>query len=392
MTAARMRLLFIFCHFVVFCGSCLIQARVTEKDELVLLQVVFRHGDRSPTRSYPTDAHADAWSKGYGQLINKGIWRAYNLGKYFKKTYIDDLKFLPSVFNTDDVAIRSSGYDRTIMTAQSAMTAMYPPQAVQSKWNPEDPEFPWQPIPIHSVPKKDDLILKYGNDCPRYQQLKYQVVIDDNPAFKAFIEQNDHKKVMDLAKKEAGLTYPYFMLYQLYDTLLVQQQNNMTLPSWVDAKVMEVLERLTVLDYHLLTSTPEMARLAGGNLLKELFQNIQHKIHSDENGEKSKKAFFYSAHDSTIMALLGALDIDYDALPEYNAFVAMELYRSQNGTYKIKTLYRTDPNIYPENPQTLHLPACPGEQFCLFDRALQYYESKRLVVKDYNQECEAQNK
>ena len=45
------------------------------------------------------------------------------------------------------------------MTAQSAMTAMYPPQAVQSKWNPEDPEFPWQPIPIHSVPKKVSLWL-----------------------------------------------------------------------------------------------------------------------------------------------------------------------------------------------------------------------------------------
>jgi len=217
-------------------------------------------------------------------------------------------------------------------------------------------------------------------------------VVDDNPRLKAFIEQDDNKKNMDVALKEAGLTYPYVMLYQLYDTLLVEQQNNMALPSWADDKVMKVLERLTVLDYHLLTSTPEMARLAGGNLLKELFHNIQNKINSNENGEKSKKAFFYSAHDSTIMALLGALDIGYEALPEYNAFVAMELYRSQNGTYKIKTLYRTDPNIYPETPQTLHLPACPGEQFCPFDRALQYYESKHLVVKNYNQECEAQNK
>ena len=70
----------------------------------------------------------------------------------------------------------------------------------------------------------------------------------------------------------------------------------------------------------------------------------------------------------TITIFPGALDIGYEALPEYNAFVAMELYRSQNGTYKIKTLYRTDPNIYPETPQTLHLPACPGEQFCPFDR------------------------
>ena len=67
----------------------------------------------------------------------------------------------------------------------------------------------------------------------------------------------------------------------------------------------QVLERLTLLDYHLLTKTSEMARLAGGNLLAELLRNNQNKIAADKKGEYGKKAFFYSAHDSTIMALFG---------------------------------------------------------------------------------------
>ena len=67
----------------------------------------------------------------------------------------------------------------------------------------------------------------------------------------------------------------------------------------------QVLENLTLLDYHLLTKTPEAARLAGGNLLAEFLRNIKNKIEAKENGERSKRAFFYSAHDSTIMALFG---------------------------------------------------------------------------------------
>jgi len=363
------------------------ETRSTDKDELVLLQILFRHGDRSPTRLYPTDAHGAHWTRGLGQLTKTGIWRAFNLGKYFKKTYIDDLGFLPPMFNTEDVAIRSSGYDRTIMTAQSVMTAMYPPTMDEAKWNPNDPNFPWQPIPIHSVPKKDDLLLKYGNHCPRYQQLKNEILGTD-PALQQFAQDANNRKVLDLAKESTGLTnYPDFMLYQLFDTLFVERENNLTLPPWVDDNVMSVLENLTLLDYHLLTKTPEAARLAGGNLLAEFLRNIKNKIEAKENGERSKRAFFYSAHDSTIMALFGAMNIAYDALPHYNAFVALELYRSPNGAYKVKASYRSDTSIYPEKPKTISLPACPGLDLCPVDDVVDYYESRHLAVKDYDLEC-----
>lgn len=372
--------------FLICCLFSFLGARATEKDELVQLQILFRHGDRSPTRLYPTSTHGAFWSRGLGQLTNKGIWRAFNLGKYFKKTYIDDLGFLPPMFNTADVAIRSSGYDRTIMTAQSVMTAMYPPTSDQAKWNLEDPQFPWQPIPIHSVPKKDDLILQ-NNQCPRFQQLKYEVFGGD-PALKHFGEIENNRKALDVAKQNAGLaSSPDYLLYQLFDTLLVERENNLTLPSWADDNVLKVLEDLNLLDYKLLAKTPEMARLAGGNLLAKLFANVKNKIEADKIGEKSERAFFYSAHDSTIMALFGAMAVDFDAAPNYNAFVALELFRSEDGVYKVKVSYRSDTSIYPQRPETISLPACNGAALCPFDQVLEYYENRHLVVKDYELEC-----
>ena len=61
-----------------------------------------------------------------------------------------------------------TGYDRTIMTAQSVLTAMYPPTHEETPWNPEDSLFPWQPIPVHSVPKKVVII---RDDIKLYRRL-----------------------------------------------------------------------------------------------------------------------------------------------------------------------------------------------------------------------------
>ena len=46
----------------------------------ILLQV-YRHGDRSPTKTYPTDPYQeDAWPQGWGQLTQ--------VRKYVRTTYL----------------------------------------------------------------------------------------------------------------------------------------------------------------------------------------------------------------------------------------------------------------------------------------------------------------
>ena len=48
------------------------------------------------------------------------------------------------------VDVKSTDYDRTIMTAQSVVTGLYP--ATIPDWAPG----PWQPIPIHSIKEAND--------------------------------------------------------------------------------------------------------------------------------------------------------------------------------------------------------------------------------------------
>lgn len=50
--------------------------------------------------------------------------------------------------------IQSTDYDRTIMSAQSYLSGLFPPTSSQI-WNPE---LLWQPIPVHVVTKSTDRV------------------------------------------------------------------------------------------------------------------------------------------------------------------------------------------------------------------------------------------
>ncbi len=48
--------------------------------------------------------------------------------------------------------MKSTSYNRTIMSALANMAGMYPPEG-REIWNRS---IPWQPIPIHSQPRETD--------------------------------------------------------------------------------------------------------------------------------------------------------------------------------------------------------------------------------------------
>lgn len=52
------------------------------------------------------------------------------------------------------VHVRSTDVDRTLMSAYSNLAGMFPPASSQM-WNEK---IPWQPIPVHTVPKETDMV------------------------------------------------------------------------------------------------------------------------------------------------------------------------------------------------------------------------------------------
>uniref|UniRef100_A0A8C3KAY2 acid phosphatase n=1 Tax=Calidris pygmaea TaxID=425635 RepID=A0A8C3KAY2_9CHAR len=111
---------------------------------------VFRHGDRTPVVNFPTDPHKESeWPQGFGQLTKTGMQQLFKLGQYTRERYSN---FLNSTYNRQEFYIQSTDYDRTIMSAQSYLSGLFPPTSSQI-WNPE---LLWQPIPVHVLQKSTD--------------------------------------------------------------------------------------------------------------------------------------------------------------------------------------------------------------------------------------------
>lgn len=99
---------------------------------LQLLQIVHRHGERTPNFFVKNDPFKDMdkyWPIGLGQLTLKGKFRMYKLGQFFRKSYSDFLNRT----NPQQVYIRSSIEHRCIESASMFLAGAFPPGKLQYK-------------------------------------------------------------------------------------------------------------------------------------------------------------------------------------------------------------------------------------------------------------------
>merc|ERR1712121_526966 len=78
--------------------SSIIFWEYVDGESLLQVNIYFRHGDRTPHKSFKTDPNKDKWAEiGYDQLLRKGKDRAYRFGKWLRQRYD---KILPGFLGT----------------------------------------------------------------------------------------------------------------------------------------------------------------------------------------------------------------------------------------------------------------------------------------------------
>jgi lysosomal acid phosphatase len=88
-------------------------------------------------------------------LKQLGKYQHYELGQWLRHRYSG---FLPEAYSREDIYVRSTDVDRTLMSAASNLAGLYPPVGDQI-WNKN---ISWQPIPIHTVPERKDEVIMYS--------------------------------------------------------------------------------------------------------------------------------------------------------------------------------------------------------------------------------------
>ncbi|KAK7805520.1 hypothetical protein U0070_023123 [Myodes glareolus] len=248
---------------------------------------VFRHGDRAPLASYPTDPHKEAastlWPRGLGQLTKEGIRQQLELGRFLRRRY---KAFLSPEYRREEVYIRSTDFDRTLESAQANLAGLFPEAA------PGSPEADWKPIPLLRFPMRS---------CPRYHEL-----------LRESTEAADYQEALegwtDFLTRLGNFTglslvgEPLRRAWKVLDTLICQ---------------------ISALDIRAHVGPPraaEKAQLTGGILLDAILSNFSRA----QRLGLPLKMVMYSAHDSTLLALQGALGLYDGNTPPYAACMAFE--------------------------------------------------------------------
>jgi len=335
------------------------------------VHLVWRHGDRTPISPYPNDPYKDyQWPGGLGQLTKRGMRRHLELGRWLRQRYTD---WLSPTYDRAEVVIRSTDVDRTLMSALSNLAGLFPPQGDQV-W---DEELPWQPIPVHTVPQDEDYLLSSHAHCPRFAELQKEIESGDwmreiyakNRDLFEYISLNTGENITNIVK-----------LDYIYDSLLIESEFNLTLPSWTD-QVFSVkngtFKDLRDLSFTVDTLTEELKRLKGGPLVKEMIQHFD-TIATSKDTSNQMKLYIYSGHDTTVAPILHTLGVFNGLAPPYASAILVELLDT-NGLH-VKISYRNDSSssAFPLTiPGCNHL--CPLEKFKVL--------TKKIIPGDILGEC-----
>lgn len=143
-----MKLALLLVHAFVLAATRQLVAGQNNGSSLVLLQIVYRHGDRTPIRTFKNDpVPITAWKEGPGQLTTVGCRQHYTMGSHLKSRYAH---FLTG--NPHELQVWSSDKDRCLASAQCHLAGLSPPSDSWA-WNQT---FRWQPVPIHTRPVQED--------------------------------------------------------------------------------------------------------------------------------------------------------------------------------------------------------------------------------------------
>ncbi|KAF9574313.1 Acid phosphatase-like protein 2 [Mortierella alpina] len=316
-----------------------------------------------------------------GQLTDRGSTQTEKVGQTLRSIYVDQLKFLFKDLNPNDLYIRNTYIWRTKESAESFLQGFYPPNH-----RPSDAV-----LTLNTYPQSIETLILNPTACPRLGQL-YKAFFT-TPTYTAYFKRNYPL----MQKVNAILGVSHFSAYNSTmngDAVMPRYCNNLPLGcSLQDPKacltakdVVETMTESTFMysaPFRYEASAEQFKRLAVGPFLKSFSASIRGTIAQSSNkvgrDQKRVRPFeLYSAHDQSLDQVLAVIAEPQTPWPAYASTLIFETWTTKSNVDVIRVLY--EGKVVPANPKmNCTLDACPLETF------LQFIES--YTPSDIRAEC-----
>lgn len=367
--------------------------------ELQLVQVLFRHGARTPLKSIPDVMEAqwvptlleppphthinyvvtdlsggprpaapteDNYRKNVltggsfpGQLTTLGMQQLYELGKRMRQRYIEDNSFLSPAFNPAEVYVRSTNIWRTIESAKCLVAGLF-----QQKQK--------EIVPIVTAEAEAEILY------PNFQGCKLLKILG-GPRWAESSTLPDIAADLQSIHEALGIAaHQQVDFILIRDDMVARETHGLPCPPVLDTWRNKVEQRaVDMICYIYNPSKRESLQLCVGPILHMLLGNIEDKLQK-ASAEPNRKLFLYSVHDTTLIPCLMAMGIFDLQWPPYAADITVELYKhKQTDEAFIKVSYAGQDQI---------LPGC-SEVYCPLQEFKQAVSAHSLSSDHYQSLC-----
>ncbi len=343
----------------------------TAKHQLTFAIDVIRHGDRTPVYALPNETYV--WQLGYGELTAVGMQQEYQLGQMLRQRYVEQTHLLPEQYNSKILYVHANDINRTIMSAQSLLTGLYPPGTGPVVEDTQQPALPkqLQPIPVHTVNAKTDVIFNDYNSTCLKSVLKQYRATDSAVKARLSLLRPKLKQWQELFGTEIDYENN---LIGIGDNLHVRQLKRVALPEGLNQEsantIMQAAEWAFVSKY----SSPKVSKYAAYPMLEKIISYLK----TATTTNTPLKYVLFSGHDNNLLALMGALEHPLKQQPRYASNLNISLFQDDNAAYSFEIHF---------NGKPVTLPGCDKVD-CPLQRFISYVDKMKQEVAPL-QQCQA---
>ncbi|CAL9690183.1 unnamed protein product [Knipowitschia caucasica] len=316
--------------------------------ELQLVQVLFRHGARTPLKSIPNVIEAQ-WvptlleppphthinyvvtdlsggprppaptEENYrksvltggcfpGQLTTLGMQQLYELGQRLRQRYIEDSAFLSPEFTPAEVYVRSTNIWRTIQSAKCLVAGLFQQNQKEA-------------LPILTTGAEAEILY------PNFQGCKLLKIVGGHRWADSSTLPDIAADLQSIQKALGIAAHQQVDFILIRDDMVARETHGLPCPPALDSWRDKVEQRaVDMMNYIYNPSQRESLQLCVGSLLHIFLINIENKLQKVLQ-EPNRKLFLYSAHDTTLIPCLMAMGIFDMQWPPYAADITLELYK-----------------------------------------------------------------